>query len=315
MGIIMSKVYERRDRHQEFAQSIINILDQGRRPWLAPWSAQHEAGPISRPRRWDGTPYRGSNVLSLWASSMLGGFTSPYWLSFLKAKELGASVRQGSKSSTVFFSSSIQKEEPTDTGETVAKDIHFLKAFPVFNADQCEGLPAHFNAVTRPNEDPPEDTIETFVRNMGVDLRRSGQARAYYSPKDDYVHLPLREVFRSNAALNCTAAHECVGHWTGHKSRLDREFGKWGTHAYAAEEMTAEISAAMVCADLGVPAEPIENSAAYIGGFASLLKDKPRAIFNAASLAEKAVEYAFSLQPQSSETPSPNNATLLPIMA
>jgi antirestriction protein ArdC len=294
----MAKEYERRDRHQEFAQSIINILDQGERPWFAPWSSQHEAGPVSRPRRWDGTPYRGSNVLSLWMASTALGFTSPFWLSFLKTKDLGGAVRKGSTSSTVFFASTIQKEEPTDTGETAAKDIHFLKAFPVFNADQCEGLPAHFYAVAHPNEDPPEDTMETFVRNMGVDLRRSTQIRAYYSPKDDYVHLPLREVFRSNAALNCTAAHECVGHWTGHKSRLNREFGKWGSHAYAAEEMAAEISAAMVCADLGVPAEPLENSAAYIAGFAALLKDKPKAIFNAAAMAQAAVDYAFALQPK-----------------
>lgn len=294
----MGKDFERRDRHQEFAQTIINLLDQGERPWFAPWSSQHEAGPVSRPRRWDGTPYRGTNVLSLWASSMLTGFTSPYWLSFLKTKELGGAVRKGSTSSTVFFSSSIQKEEPTDAGETVAKDIHFLKAFPVFNADQCEGLPAHFYAVTHPNEDPPEDTMEKFVLNMGVDLRRSTQARAYYSPTEDYVHLPVREVFRSNAAFNCTAGHECVGHWAGHKSRLNREFGKFGTHAYRFEEMVAEISAAMVCADLGVPAEPLENSVAYIAGYSSMLKDRPKAIFNAAAMAQAGVDYAFSLQPK-----------------
>jgi antirestriction protein ArdC len=294
----MAKDYERRDRHQEFAQSIINILDRGERPWFAPWSAQHEAGPVSRPRRWDGTPYRGSNVLSLWMASTALGFTSPFWLSFLKTKELGGAVRKGSTSSTVFFSSTIQKEEPTEAGDTVAKDIHFLKAFPVFNADQCEGLPAHFHAVAHPNEDPPEDTMEAFVSNMGVDLRRSTQARAYYSPKDDYVHVPVREVFRSNAAETTTLAHEAVGHWTGHKSRLNREFGKWGSHAYAAEEMAAEISATMVCADLGVPAEPLENSAAYIAGFAALLKDKPKAIFNAAAMGQAAVDYSFILQPK-----------------
>jgi antirestriction protein ArdC len=123
-------------------------------------------------------------------------------------------------------------------------------------------------------------------------------ARAFYNHALDVVQVPLREHFRSNAAEATTLAHEAVGHWTGHKSRLDRQFGKRGSQAYAFEEMTAEIASALVCADLGVEAEPIENSAAYIAGFARVVKDRPKAIFNAAALAQQAVDYAHSLQPK-----------------
>jgi antirestriction protein ArdC len=47
------------------------------------------------------------------------------------------------------------------------------------------------------------------------------------------------------------AFHELT-HWTGHKSRLDRDLkNRFGSRNCAAEELVAEIGAAFLCAECG----------------------------------------------------------------
>jgi hypothetical protein len=83
-------------------------------------------------------------------------------------------------------------------------------------------------------------------------------------------------------------------HFTSPKGRCDRELGKrFGDHAYAREELVAELGAAFLCADLGITLEPRADHAAYIASWLTCLKGDKRAIFNAASLAQKAVDWLF----------------------
>jgi antirestriction protein ArdC len=64
---------------------------------------------------------------------------------------------------------------------------------------------------------------------------------------------------------HCTAFHE-LGHWTGHKSRLDREHsGSFGSKSYAREELVAEMAGSFVCASLGIV--PTVRHADYIGSW------------------------------------------------
>jgi antirestriction protein ArdC len=58
---------------------------------------------------------------------------------------------------------------------------------------------------------------------------------------DDYVSLPSFATFKSAAHFYGVAFHE-LGHWTGHKSRLNRNLKhRFGERAYAAEELIAEL--------------------------------------------------------------------------
>jgi len=62
--------------------------------------------------------------------------------------------------------------------------------------------------------------------------------------------------------------HE-LGHWTGHVSRLDRNFsGRHGGEAYAREELVAELCSAFLCAELGVA--PTVRHADYLGSWLEL---------------------------------------------
>ena len=83
--------------------------------------------------------------------------------------------------------------------------------------------------------------------------------------------------------------HE-LGHWTGHRSRLDREqTGRFGSAPYAREELVAELASAFLCAALGI--EPSVRHADYLGSWLEVLRADNRAIFKAASQASKAAEF------------------------
>jgi antirestriction protein ArdC len=111
--------------------------------------------------------------------------------------------------------------------------------------------------------------------------------------------MPELQTFRDGESCYATLAHETT-HWTRHSSRLDRDLGRkrFADAGYAMEELVAEIGAAFLCADLGITPEIRDDHAAYITSWLKVLKYDKRAIFTAASHAQKAADYLHSLQPQ-----------------
>jgi len=82
----------------------------------------------------------------------------------------------------------------------------------------------------------------------------------------------------SRARIN-VAFHE-LGHWTGHKSRLDRDLkNRFGSRNYAAEELIAELVAAFLCAEFGFDGDV--RNAGYIASWIELLKADKWAFFTA----------------------------------
>ena len=84
------------DLYTRVTNALIADLEKGVRPWLKPWNAEHAAGRITRPLRAGGQPYKGINVLMLWAAAMTQNFTAPIWMTFNQAKELKGNVRKDS---------------------------------------------------------------------------------------------------------------------------------------------------------------------------------------------------------------------------
>ena len=288
------------DVYTRVTNKIVEELSQGTRTWLKPWNAEHAAGRITRPLRHSGQPYKGINILMLWASAELQGFVSPFWLTFQQAKELGGHVRKGEHGSPVVYASTFKKTETNDAGEESEAEIPFLKEYTVFCADQCEGLPAHFYQMAQPPAEKLEriDRAETFFANTQTDIRTGGN-RAYYAIDADYVRMPPFETFRAAESQAAPPAHDLT-HWTRHPSRLAREFGrkKWGDEGYAMEELVAELGSAFLCADLHITPEVREDHASYIDSWLKVLQDDKRAVFSAASHASKAVDFLHGLQPQ-----------------
>jgi antirestriction protein ArdC len=134
----------RADIYTRVTDTIVAQLEQGVRPWMKPWQAGHTAGHVSKPLRANGQQYNGITVLMLWVQSMISGFKAPIWMTYKQAQELGGQVKQGEKGSMVVYANSFRKEEANDKGETIERDIPFMKGYTVFNVEQVEGLPAHF---------------------------------------------------------------------------------------------------------------------------------------------------------------------------
>ena len=86
--------------------------------------------------------------------------------------------------------------------------------------------------------------------------------------------------------------HELT-HWSGSKNRLDRDFGghRFGSNAYAQEELVAELGAAFLCADLELALEAREDHSAYLANWLAVLKGDSRAIFTAAAHAQRAADF------------------------
>ena len=250
--------------------------------------------------RHNGQPYTGINILSLWASASVQGFAAPIWMTYRQAVELRAHVRKGEKGSPVVYANSITRNE-TDSGVEVARDIHFLKGYTVFNVEQIEGLPAQYTAPASPRLDVSARIAraERFFGATGATLAHGGN-RAFYRPSTDSIVLPLFETFRDAESYYATLAHETT-HWTAHESRLTRDFGRtrFGSEGYAIEELVAELGAAFLCADLDLTLEPREDHAAYIANWLDVLKADSRAIFVAASHAQRAADFINALQPGS----------------
>jgi len=285
----------RQDVYTRITAQIVEQLEKGVRPWVKPWNAEHAAGRITRPLRHNGEPYSGINVLSLWMSASAQNFDAPIWMTFRQALELGAHVRKGEKGSLVVYANSITRTEHDEkTGEDVERDIPYMKGYTVFNACQVEGLPEIYYAKAAPTLDPVKRIAhaEKFFAATGAAVNHGGD-RAFYSWTNDTVQMPPFESFRDAESYYATLAHELGGHWTGAKSRLDRDFGghRFGSEAYIMEELVAEISAAYLCADLELALEPREDHAAYISSWLTVLRGDNRAIFTAAAHAQRAADY------------------------
>ncbi|TQF40079.1 hypothetical protein UNPF46_11480 [Bradyrhizobium sp. UNPF46] len=282
----MSK--ERFDIHQHLTDRIIAAIEAGAGQWQMPW--HRGSGGRAPVNISSGNAYRGVNVLALWVEAQVNGYGSHLWGTFRQWADKGASVRKGQKASYVVFYKEI--EVASDEGsEDERKSRLFARATPVFNADQVEGLEQA--PVAAVNELPD---VDGFIARTGAAIVHGGH-RACFIPKLDEIHMPPRELFTGSVTSTATEAyystllHELT-HWTGPAHRCDRDLsGRFGTEAYAMEELVAELGAAFLCAELGIAVEPRADHAQYLAHWLDVLKADKRAIFTAASKAGEAVAF------------------------
>jgi antirestriction protein ArdC len=289
----------RTDIYERITDQIVSELEKGVRPWFKPWNAEHAAGRITRPLRGNGIPYQGINVLMLWSAAMERGYAAPIWMTFKQAMELKAHVRKGEQGSLVVYADKIVRTETDgETGEASERAIPFMKGYTVFNVAQIEGLPEHYyGKPAAPTETVQRiERAESFFAATGAEIVHGG-SQACYVVSRDHIQMPCIDVFRDAESYYTTIAHETI-HWTRHPSRLDRDLGRkrYGDEGYAMEELVAELGSAFLSADLELTPEVRDDHAAYIGSWITVLKNDHRAIFSAASHAQRAADFLHGLQ-------------------
>lgn len=273
--------------------AIVARLEAGTRPWVQPWTGAS----VSRPLRACGTPYQGINVLWLWMAAETAGHSSPYWMTYRQSQLLGGQVRKGERGTVAIFYRTYQAEEADEDDDAEgSRTRRVLKSFTVFNACQIDGLPGRFFPEPWPLPPPTErdSALARFFAAIPANIRHWG-TEAFYSPVLDQVTMPEPGLFRDLDHYRATLAHE-LSHWTGHESRLARQMsGRFGSDAYAMEELVAELSSAMLGAELGLPVVHLDHHASYLASWLKVLKADSRAILTVAAKAEEAASLLLRL--------------------
>jgi antirestriction protein ArdC len=288
---------QRGDIYSEITAKIIAQIEAGVLPWVQPWAG----GPaLSLPKNASTKKsYSGVNILLLWDALFARGFERNQWLTFKQALALGGVVRKGETGTTAVYADSFvpkkEQEAASASGED-ARRVAFLKRFTLFNIAQCDGLPADLFAPVGPVSDvDPLPDAESLLAASGATIQRGGE-QAYYNTGEDFIRIPEQISFFAPINFYRTALHELT-HWSGHKSRLARDFsGRFGNEAYAREELVAELGSAFLCASLGIV--PTVRHADYIGNWLAVLKNDSRAIVSAASHASKASDFLLQFTDQ-----------------
>lgn len=314
---------------EDSARRIIDLLSSAGEAggWIRPWAADPAAG------RFNGLPFNpatghrfsGGNLLSLWLTSQVYGFSDPRWVTYEQARGLGedAHVRKGEKGTIVLrphrvvvnvdgeeldsgsagdvedriFNPGASTTEPRPGQEKKTKELLFFRPYAVFNFQQLEGLP---ESAPPPTFDVGVSSLVTrLVAATGVPVSYGG-GRAFYSPAKDSIGMPYRHLFPDRASHDGVLAHEW-GHSTGHSSRENVPGGPFGSPEYAMEELRAELISYMIGSYFGFPFQ-VENQAAYLKSWNDRIGSDPKSIFEAAAKAarvfEAVVDFAMGQQPK-----------------
>lgn len=282
---------DHQDIYERVTNSIIEALERGTPPWVRPWSAAADPVPINATSH---RPYRGVNFLTLQLQAAMQGYPRNIWLTYRQATDLGAQVRKGEHGMRIVYwrlrkvDARAETQPWPDEQEVNERIVPLLRTYVVFNVAQVDRLPPRLLPAPAPVEWEPEAAAEEILIRSQADLRFGG-AIACYRPSDDVILLPERGAFADSASYYGTCLHELV-HWSGHKSRLNRDLsGRFGDESYAMEELVAEIGAAFLCASCRIDGQL--RHASYIDSWLKVLKADKRAVFVASTKAQNAADF------------------------
>lgn len=304
----------------QVTQSIIDAIESGEAgQWSAPW---HHIGPAWAPRNAStGAYYQGTNIVTLAVAALdhqpppcvdnKGNGTDEdreegygaEWATYKQWAALGAQVRRGERSTSVI--KWVPKSRTSDnndgdqtppvgtpTSEEPKRRWLVPKVYPVFNAAQVDGWePARS---TEPADHEPVEVAEAWITGSGAEVAY-GFNHARYSPTLDRIEVPGIDQYDNQLDHWSVLAHE-LAHWTSHPTRCDRRLGeRFGDDAYAFEELIAELGSAFTMARLGLTNTPRSDHAIYLSSWLRVLKADSKALFAAASHAQRAVDYIANL--------------------
>ena len=287
--------------HRIVTERMIAALQRGTVPWRKPWQAT-----AVQPRSMStGQPYRGVNPFLLAMTAAEEGYASPYWGTYRQIAELGGQVRKGEHSTLVVFWKKTQTEHrDSQTGELTVRQLPVLRYYRVFNAAQADHLPGQFHPPPgeRIQISQPQAVLDRYLAD-GPQLLHVPGDHADYHPATDTIRLPLRAQFRTAEGYYATAFHE-AGHSTGHPARLNRPgitaFDHFGSGKYAREELVAQMTSSLLCAQTGIEnPEIFENSASYINNWLTALNNDHRLVITAAAHAQRACDVINQAERQS----------------
>ena len=222
------------------------------------------------------------------------GYRDPRWATAKQLFDKGYRIKAG-EHGTICEKWIFEKEKKIkDEYGNVIKEVVQLerpqvKYFRVFNGEQVEDFPEYVPSVREEEKPQLRKIIDQIIASSDCPIIETAQDRAYYSPAQDKIVLPLRTMFKDEESFAKTVIHE-MGHSTGHPDRLNRTLsGAFGSPEYAKEELRAEIAALFTETDLGISlnGEHYEDHSDYLRSWISALQDDYNEFFRACSDAEQ----------------------------
>ncbi len=294
------------DTAKEIADIFIKALEEETLPWHSGFDKFRYIPPFNPA---NGTVYQGMNSFNFALKSFMRGYTDPRFMTMSQANELGGKVKKGEHCIWGFNFKPTQvlvKDEEgnpilDDKGQKQYREMMFPKPFMVFNVEQFEGLNLpKIPEIEQPDHKwTPDERAENLLKESKANISNELTCLVpHYNLSSDKITLPLKNQYHEPTEYYSTALHE-LSHWTGHSSRLNRDFSKdKNTQKYAREELRAEIGSAMICMMLGITPKISENNKAYIKSWISHLKEEPKEILRACGDAEKITDYIMKFDPE-----------------
>jgi len=280
------------DYYQEITDRFIKAIEAGTEPWKCPWD---QSGNSFLPVNALEKDYHGINVMLLWAEQSEKGYHSNQWMTYKQAEQLGGQVKAKEQGTQICFFKPFEitdKNTVNENGVPETRTIPLLKTYTVFNREQIENLP-EINKDLNNENNQEFDVIkraEQVLKDSKVEIKEGG-SRAFYLPAIDEISMPDRNRFESNQSYYATAFHELT-HATKHSDRCNRKpyETKIAKASYAFEELVAEIGSVFTMAHLNLQGEK-HNHESYVASWLKVLKEDKKAIFKAASQAQKACNW------------------------
>lgn len=289
-----------RDIHADVTAQIIAAIEKDPGRPQMPW--RRSGLPLWLPENAQSKKrYNGINVVALWAAAEMRGFTIPVWATYRQWTDIGCQVRRGARSELVVFYKEYETDPDPDREDDDGKR-RVARASRVFNCAEVDGF-------ATPSPPQPLGAIERiafadrFVAATRARIEHGGE-RAFYRPSTDHIQMPSETLFCGTDTMSRDESYYAVllhelTHWTAPSDRCDRDLSKrFDKREVAAEELVAEIGAALLCAEIGITQDTRLDHAQYIANWLELLRDDAKAIFTAAAKASQAVAYLKSLQPK-----------------
>ncbi len=278
---------------EQITNHIVAAINTGQTgTWRAPWHHNGRAELFAPTNAVTGNRYSGTNILILALASIEADWGQSRFATYRQLQSIGAQVRRGEHGTRCVKWVTTKTTDPDteDNSDGDTSSVLVPKVFTLFNVAQTDGW--------TPPEQPVFDTkpiaaAEAFITATGAAID-VGFNTAKYRPLVDRIQIPAINQYRSAEDFYATALHELC-HWTGHKSRLNRQLeNRFGDDAYAAEELIAELGAAFACGRLGISNQPRPDHADYLALWLPILRADSRVLITAASQAQAAVDHLAS---------------------
>jgi len=280
---------EKRDVYDLITQQFIDALERCIIPWKKTWVRGLPKNLVSK------LPYHGINLFLLSLVS-----NDKYYVTFNQARQLGGYIKKGAKSIPIVYWKMIELEErDEETGETEIRFVPVLRYYRVFGISQTGNLEKR---LPKGVENPIIASCQHILVRNNPKIQ-SGRNPSY-NPVLDLITVPDRSDFDTSEDYYATLYHE-LAHWTGHKSRLNREelshATLFGSCDYSKEELVAELTASFLCSASTIRnARVIENEIAYVQSWIKVLKHDKRLLITAAGKARKAADFLLGTSEEES---------------